>query len=657
MNTDLGTVFVALGLASALLAVCNQFYALITKKLVLLSRVKIPVLIMLVAAIGQVAVMERALITRDFTVAYVAQHGSTRTPPLFNVATLWSALEGSILLWVLILVGYLALVVWRFKSRLTDPLVAWAVAVMSIVCVFFFILLIGPAYPFGEFDPWPGFDGPGPNPLLQNHILMAFHPPILYLGYVGMTVPFSFAIAALITGRIGEGWLVQTRKWTLIAWGCLSLGIVLGSWWSYEILGWGGYWAWDPVENASFLPWLTATAFLHSVMIQEKKGMLRVWNLSLLCATFSLTILGTFITRSGVLESVHSFTESEIGPSLLGFFLLIVITSVGLIAWRGESLRSSGSISSPLSRTGAFLLNNLLFGCFAFVVFLGTVFPLIVEALNGDRISVGNPYFVKMSTPIGFALLFMMAIAPALSWGKTGLDVLLKRLTPSVVCGSIAMLLGVVIGSRGFVPTLALGFGGFAAGSAIRQISFGFRTSRFRGLLGRNGGGMVVHLGVVILAVALACSSSFLRQAEFKFEQVGDQAVLGGHEFKFAGIERVELKEKSKIIANVFIDGELFQPSINQFPFGGRSIGTPTTRSTWRDDVQLAVLSVPEESEQENTVIRVTIQPMVWWIWFGGGVMALGTIFSLFSRKKKLSEESVLTNNVNKQEVEINEPV
>ncbi|MBH01142.1 MAG: cytochrome C biogenesis protein CcmF [Acidimicrobiaceae bacterium] len=657
MNTDLGTAFVALGLAAALLAVGNQIYGLIAKRSGLLSRVQIPVLIMLVAAVGQVAVMEKALITRDFTVAYVAQHGSTRTPALFNIATLWSALEGSILLWILILVGYLGLVVWRFKSRLEDPLVAWAITVISIVCVFFFILLIGPAYPFGGFDPWPGFDGPGPNPLLQNHVLMAFHPPILYLGYVGMTVPFSFAIAALITGRVGEGWLVQTRKWTLIAWGCLSLGIILGSWWSYEILGWGGYWAWDPVENASFLPWLTSTAFLHSVMIQEKKGMLRVWNLSLLCATFSLTILGTFITRSGVLESVHSFTESGIGPLLLGFFLLVVITSVGLIAWRGESLRSPGSISSPVSRTGAFLLNNLLFGCFAFVVFLGTVFPLIVEALNGDRISVGNPYFVKMSTPIGFALLFMMAIAPALSWGKTELEILSKRLTPSVVCGSIAMLAGVVLGSRGFVPTLALGFGGFAAGSAIRQISFGFRSGKFRGLLGRNGGGMVVHLGVIILAVALACSSSFLRQAEFKFEQIGDQATLGGHEFKFDGIERVELKEKNKIIAKIFIDDELFEPSINQFPFGGRSIGTPATRSTWKDDVQLAVLFVPEESEQKNTVIRVTIQPMVWWIWFGGGVMVLGTIFSLFSRRKNSSEESVISSDENIQELEINESV
>ena len=267
MNTELGTVFVALGLASALIAVSNQLYGLMTKRTELLLRVRIPVFVMLIASIGQVLVMERALITRDFTVAYVAQNGSTRTPPLFNIATLWSALEGSILLWVLVLVGYLALVVLRFKNRLTDPLVAWAIAVMSIVCVFFFVLLIGPAFPFGEFNPWPGFDGPGPNPLLQNHILMAFHPPILYLGYVGMTVPFSFAIAALITGRFGEGWLLQTRKWTLVAWGCLTLGIILGAWWSYEILGWGGYWAWDPVENASFLPWLTCTAFLHSVMI------------------------------------------------------------------------------------------------------------------------------------------------------------------------------------------------------------------------------------------------------------------------------------------------------------------------------------------------------------------------------------------------------
>ena len=388
MNATLGTVFVALGLVASAAGVVTVAGGLATRTPSLLVRSRTWAWMLAVAAVGQVVVMERALITRDFTVAFVAEHGSHRTPALFNVATLWSALEGSILLWVLILVGYLVLVVHRFRDRLGDPMVGWTLLVMFTVCAFFFFLLAGPAQPFGRFEPWVGYDGPGPNPLLQNHVLMAFHPPVLYLGYVGFTVPFAFAIASLATGRMGEGWLLETRRWTLLAWGCLTVGILLGAWWSYEVLGWGGYWAWDPVENASFLPWLTGTAYLHSVMVQERRGMLRVWNLSLLCATFALTILGTFITRSGVLESVHSFTESAIGPMLLAFFAVIVATAVGLIAWRGDDLRAEGSIDSPVSRTGAFLANNLLFGAFAFVVLLGTVFPLLVEAANGDRISV-----------------------------------------------------------------------------------------------------------------------------------------------------------------------------------------------------------------------------------------------------------------------------
>ena len=236
----------------------------------------------------------------------------------------------------------------HFRKRLTDPLVAWALLTMLVVSAFFFALMMGPADPFVSFDPSPGFDGPGPNPLLQNHILMAFHPPMLYLGYVGFTVPFSFAIAALVTGRLGEGWLVATRRWTLIAWGFLTVGIIAGAWWSYEVLGWAGYWAWDPVENASFLPWLCGTAYLHSVMVQERRGMLRVWNLSLLCATFSLTILGTFLTRSGVIESVHAFSEGSVGPLLLGFFGLVVVVAVvgvGLLAYRN---RPESSIESGI---------------------------------------------------------------------------------------------------------------------------------------------------------------------------------------------------------------------------------------------------------------------------------------------------------------------
>ena len=641
MNATLGSGFVALGLTVSLLGVLNTVRGLATRSAVHLARTRWYVAAVAVAAVGQFAVMERALITRDFTMAFVAQHGSHRTPALFNVATLWSVLEGSILLWVLILVGYLVLVACRFRDRLTDPMVGWVLLVMLVVCTFFFLLLAGPAHPFGRFDPWPGFDGPGPNPLLQNHVLMAFHPPVLYLGYVGFTVPFAFAVASLATGRLGEGWLLETRRWTLLAWGCLTVGILLGAWWSYEVLGWGGYWAWDPVENASLLPWLTGTAYLHSVMVQERRGMLRVWNLSLLCSTFALTILGTFLTRSGVVESVHSFTESGIGPMFLAFFAVIVATAVGLVAWRGDDLRAEGSIDSPVSRTGAFLANNLLFGAFAFVVLLGTMFPLLIETINGSRISVGNPYFDRMTMPIGFLLLFLMAVAPALPWGRAGTEVLAKRLQWPVVAGVAAMVVAVALGGRGWATVLAVGLAGFASGGAVRQLALAVRSRGLRGFVGRSSGGMIVHIGVAIVAVALACSSSYVRQAEVGFMEPGDRSVFAGHELVFDGLERVELAEKNEMRVRVLVDGDLFTPAITYFPFAGQTIGTPTTRSTWRDDLQLYVLSVPEK-EGDATKVWVTVQPLVWWLWYGGGVMAFGTLLAAVpDRRRRRDEEPV----------------
>ncbi|MTA77925.1 MAG: heme lyase CcmF/NrfE family subunit, partial [Actinobacteria bacterium] len=349
MNVALGRAGVTLGLAAALLGAITVGYGLIRRRPDLIRLSRFYAALVLLGGVLAFIAMERALITRDFTVKFVADNGSTKTPALYNFATLWGALEGSIILWSMILGGYLMAVVIKFRRRLADPLVGWALFTMLLVALFFFYLMAGPANPFRNFSPPPGFDGPGPNPLLQNHPLMAFHPPMLYLGYVGFTVPFAFAIAALVTGRVGEGWLLATRRWTLIAWGFLTVGIILGAWWSYEVLGWGGYWAWDPVENASFMPWLTGTAYLHSVLVQERRGMLRVWNISLLCATFSLTILGTFITRSGVLESVHAFTSSSIGPTLLAFFAVIVLVTVVLIGWRGDRLRSPGRIDSPIS--------------------------------------------------------------------------------------------------------------------------------------------------------------------------------------------------------------------------------------------------------------------------------------------------------------------
>ena len=425
--------------------------------------------------------MQRALITRDFSLAYIQQVGSATTPRLYNVAAMWSALEGSILLWLLILGGFTAAVGWKFRKRTADPLVAWALVVMFVVMAFFALVSFGPADPVRRRRVRAGTSDPGPNPLLQNHVLVLFHPPILYLGYVGMTVPFAFAIAALITGRVGEGWLLETRRWALFAWAFLTIGILLGGWWSYAVLGWSGVWAWDPVENASLLPWLTATAYIHSVLVQERRGMLRVWNLSLLVATFALTILGTFLTRSGVLSSVHAFGDGPVGAYLLGFFGVVVVTSLALIGWRGDRLRSPGTIDSPLSREAAFLANNVLFAVFAFVVLLGTLFPLLVEVLQDRQINVGAPYFDRLTMPLGLALLFLMAVAPVLPWRKASGELLAERLFWPAVCGVVALGVAVAVGATGWAPLVAFGLGGWAAGSALRQIVLATRRQGWRG--------------------------------------------------------------------------------------------------------------------------------------------------------------------------------
>jgi cytochrome c-type biogenesis protein CcmF len=640
VNAALGSAGVVLGLAASVVGAVAMAVALAKDRPDLLRNSRSYALLVLLGAVVAVIAMERALITRDFTVAYVAENGSSRTPALYNVATMWSALEGSILLWALVLGGYIVAVARKFRDRLGDPLVGWAMLTMFVVAAFFFGLMVGPADPFTTFDAPLGFDGPGPNPLLQNHPLMAFHPPMLYLGYVGFTVPFAFAIAALATGRLGEGWLVATRRWTLFAWGFLTVGIVLGAWWSYEVLGWGGYWAWDPVENASLLPWLTATAYLHSVMVQERRGMLRVWNLSLLCATFALTILGTFLTRSGVLDSVHAFTESGIGPALLGLFAVIVAVSVVLIGWRGDRLRAPGRIDSPLSREGSFMVNNLLFAAFAFVVLLGTVFPLIVEAINDDQISVGVPYFNRMTMPIGMLLLFMMAVAPVLPWRTASGELLRHRLLVPAWIGTAAVVVAVALGARGLAPVIAFGLGGFAAGAAGRQIVLAARRQGWRGLVGRANGGMIVHLGVVVVAVALAASSSYVSQGEFRLAP-GDTATVSGHTVRFEGLETEELDERTITRALVQVDDDgVYAPSLSQYRFGGQTIGAPSVRVSPIDDVYLALQALPADGD-DTILLRVIVQPLIMWLWVGGGIIALGTILAAFPGRRRKPTDPV----------------
>ena len=637
MNLVLGDLGVILGLSGSIAGVVALAIGLRRRDERLLGSARVYAGIVLGGSVLAIVAMERALITRDFTVAYVADNGSSTTPALFNVATLWASLEGSILLWALVLAGYIVAVTWKFRARITDPMVAWALLVMFAVALFFFGLMagpIGPADPFVAFDPPLGFDGPGPNPLLQEHILMAVHPPMLYLGYVGFTVPFAFAIAALVTGRLGEGWLIETRRWTLIAWGFLTAGIVLGAWWAYEVLGWGGYWGWDPVENASFLPWLTATAYLHSVMVQERNGLLRVWNLALICATFSLTILGTFLTRSGVIESVHAFTESGIGPAFLAFFASIVLVTVVLIGWRGDMLRSKGRIDSPVSREGSLLLNNLLFAGFAFMVLTGTVFPLVVEALQDERISVGRPYFDRMSTAVGLALLFLMAVAPMLPWRKATTETMASRLIGPAWFAAGVTVVAVLIGERGLAPLLAYALGAFAGGSAARHVWLATRRNGWRGLLGRSNGGMIVHIGVVIVAIAIAASGSNVQQAEFTLEE-GESAAFAGHTFTFEGIRTEELANRLLVQADVRIDdGPTYSPAVNQYFNTGRQIQTPSVYSTATEDLSLSLLVVPEQAG-DPVVLRVTAQPLIVWLWIGGTVMVLGALLAAWPRRRE----------------------
>ncbi|MSO59019.1 MAG: heme lyase CcmF/NrfE family subunit [Ilumatobacteraceae bacterium] len=587
-----------------------------------------------VATVSAFACMEYAMITRDFSLAYVQKVGSKSTPALYNFTAVWSALEGSILMWMLILAVCTVIIAWKYKSKLTDPLVAWAMATMFFVCTFFFILTLGPANPFGKGAAGV-LDGPGPNPLLQNHILVLFHPPILYVGYVGMTIPFAFAIGALITGRLGEGWLLETRRWALFSWGFLTFGIILGGWWSYEVLGWSGVWAWDPVENASFIPWLTGTAYIHSVLVQERRGMLRVWNLSLLIATFSLTILGTFLTRSGVLNSVHAFSNSDIGPYLLTFFGVIVIVSVALIGWRGEKLRSPGTIDSPISREGAFLANNVLFGVFAFVVLLGTVFPLIVEALQNRQLIVGELFFDQLATPIGITLLVLMCIAPVLPWRKASGELLRHRLFWPAWAGIAALILSLAVGAVGLAPLLTFSLGGFATGAALRQLVLATRRQGLRGLVGRANGGMVVHIGVIIIAVALAASNSYTRSQELTLS-AGETAQYGGHSFEFVRFVEEKDDRRTSVKAEILVDGDgIYAPAIQKFTNMGQNIGTPSVKSMFSKDIYLT-LQPPVKVSSNQAKIKVFIKPLMMWLWIGGGLMGVGTLLAAFpgSRRK-----------------------
>jgi cytochrome c-type biogenesis protein CcmF len=614
--------------------------------------------VMLVGGLFAAATMEHALVTHDFTLVFVAQNNSTVTPLLYSVTGMWSALAGSILLWGLILSIVSTIFVWRYRRQADDAVIRYATLVLYVVSAFFFGLMVGPANPFVTASGVT--QGLGPNSLLQDNPLVAIHPPLLYIGFVVFTVPFAFAIGMLATGRVGDRWQIECRRWTLVAFTFLSVGIVLGAWWSYQVLGWGGFWGWDPVENAALLPWLCGTAYLHSVLVQERRGLMRVWNLSLSIATFALTILGTFLTRSGVITSVHAFSESSLGPLLIGFFFAVVIVGFGLIAWRGDRLRSPGGIDAPLGREGAFLLNNVLFVGFAFVVLLGTLYPLLYEAVTQQQVTVGAPFFNTVAIPVGLTLLFLMAVAPVLSWRKMNGGMLWQRLAVPVWIGVGTVVLCVAFGLRGFATLIGFGLGAMAAATAARALVLSVRAARtrgvgwWRGLVGRANGGMVVHLGVVLLAVGVIAATSYRHQAELPLHK-GTAVTYDGHRFEFEGLRTVTSSSRTSQEAVVEVDGGVFTPATTSFGSALSVVGTPAIDSGLFDDVYLTFDAVGglgsasgnqaiDNLPRGSVAIGVVIEPLVAWLWAGGLLIGVGGVLALVpgSRRRATDPTSAL---------------
>src|SRR6266487_4451368 len=595
--------------------------------------------------------LEIAIFRHDFSVQYVASRTSRNLPTFYLWSALYSGQEGSLLFWaaVLSLFGVLTQLLTSRRHRMYLPYVA---AVTCLVATFFVSVMLFAANPFQRL-PFTPMDGQGMNPQLQNPG-MVFHPPMLYLGYISITIPFAFAIAALLTKKLDAEWLVAVRKWTLVSWLFLSVGLLIGMWWAYVELGWGGYWAWDPVENAALLPWLVMTAFLHSVMIQEKRGMLKKWNLALILGAWLLSIFGTFITRSGVIASVHSFTQSSVGYFFLGFLVLAAVASFALYWTRLPLLEAEATLESMVSREASFLFNNLLLIGIAFSVLWGTLFPILSELVQGTKVTVGPPFFNQVNVPLGLALLALTGIGPLIAWRRASLPNLRRQFAVPATAGVFTLLVLLVGGMRDLYAVLAIALGGFVAATIVQEFARGTRARHrqygegyplaLARLLGRNRrryGGYIVHTGIVILFVAFA-GMAFKTETEATLRP-GESASLRspyGHTYTFThlGISQYDALNRQITAATVEVrrNGKpigFLTPEKRQHVDGlGRPTFQPSTEpaimSMLREDLYGVLGGTVAGTEQ--AVFRFTVNPLVWWVWYGGMIVAVGGLIVMW---------------------------
>ena len=657
MPAFVGTIALALALALALYGGIAAIVGVRTNRIHLVESARTAAYSLFALVLVANLAMLAALLADDFTVRYVATNSSRATPTFFKVLALWSADEGSLLLWNLVLGGYLAAVAFRFRSRRPETF-PWALAVMFGVSAFYLLLVLGPTTPFATLATAPP-DGRGPLPLLQNHPLMAAHPPFLYLGFIGFTVPFAFAIAALATGRVSDAWMRVTRRWTLAAWVFLTIGLTLGALWSYGVLGWGGYWAWDPVENVALLPWLTGTAFLHSVMVQERRGMLKVWNLSLIVGTFALTVLGTFLTRGTILSSVHAFADSVVGPLYLAFLTLVLMGGFGLIAWRRDALRAEATFDTPLSRESVFLGNNILLLVLTFTILVGTIYPLLAEALTGDKVSVGAPYFNRNAAPVTLLLLFLMGIGPILPWRAASLSAVLRRLQAPAWAAAIAAAL-LALSGAGVGAVLVFGLAAFVGVAAMAEMARGVRAQR-RALgsvvratgaaIARNHrlyGGLVVHLGLVVAVLGVSWAAMFDRSGEVTIA-VGDRVRVEGYELRLDRLSSRDEPHRRVLVADLTVfdassGDEVVQlhPSLNLYPASSEPIGTPSIRAgTPFNGLVDLYASLVTVDGGEQAAFRFFVNPGIGLLWLGGAVMALGGVVAAWPTHARTSRTPV----------------
>jgi cytochrome c-type biogenesis protein CcmF len=586
-----------------------------------------------------------ALLAHDFRLQYVTNVSNRAMPTFYLIAALWGGQEGSMLLWVWLLALYSAIVVWQNRHR-NRELMPYIVPTLMLTALLFLSMLIFAEDPFRLLPHTPP-DGRGLNPLLQNP-LMVIHPPNLYLGFVGYAVPFAFAIGALASGRLDSQWLRSVRRWTLVPWLFNTVGILLGGQWAYVELGWGGYWAWDPVENASLMPCLTATAFLHSIMIQEKKGMLKVWNMSLVILTYTLSIFGTFLTRSGVISSVHAFAESSLGNYFLLYLAGVLFVAIVLMVKRFPQLRSEHRLESVISRESSFLFNNLFLVGIMFAVLWGTLFPILSEAVRGVKISVAAPFFNQVNVPLGLALLFLSGVCPLIAWRKASTRNLRRNFLYPLTLSFTATAVLYVSGIRHVVALISLAVCLFVFGTLVLEFYRGTRVrmassggtvwQAFAALVRRNRrryGGYIIHFGVVLIFVGITGSAAYQLEKDLVL-QPGESSTLGGYTFRYDDLIRSIQPTHEAFVAKLSV-AYRGQHLTTLYPekrlYFAQNQPTTEVALRTRPMEDLYVILAGFEPSKVAT-FKVFINPLVFWIWVGGLVIVLGTVIAIWPESR-----------------------